>query len=849
MDNPKKRTKVQTFAASERPRAPQTVYVDCNRVHSFDDLLNPAARLNEVNTELKEQVRVYPGTTVQATSVTASSRGSGDVIEVPRDMSATLRIGYYLVHNCVNGSLVYSTARTLNVDGANNPRRQVHCVHLQTPGQNGLGEKQPLFFNTPPVKEKDVDPDTTESYSAHEKSYNAPSGNVFFVPLFTQATASVSCAKLLPITDNPISLPGNGQPPEGMLKVCGYKFASEGAGIIGKLSGDNKSIAPYYKKVTLKIPKGNYSPTDITSLLNDQISRAAPVSPPTAVQPNTSPPHELNYKYHSSARTVYEGGVQAWSDDIPAEVDRVIGINRDPTQHPAGPVGQEIHHWYFSKKTYWVTPKQEDEGSSTNWQPSDYPYNNTSGNQEGYSNIFRAKPVRLSKDQSFFHPITLGGLQPRFGFDTARSRFTITGLHQTFGELDFEELAYPNTQVIDRAGTSDKSAHTANRISLAAQAALGVDYSRKGGAFDGNDYAKPTQADGSDAMSVVGMVWPDSKAADAITHWNGAFVLSWWETEDELDFWDTLGFTNESIVKGSPDKTRGKAPVVGQYDFYPVDDLFDWWRQNKTDERVDDAIFGGRYPNVLGNTIYEPPFQQCYTLQKSLKHVNRTDRNSDGRPVPMYRGDPDAHPSTWSNILLGGWTGLFDVLGRTLYWHFAPPFQKGSGDDASFAPIGANQPCASNTRFVVSTNHNPIRAKDLARKLLYPEMLLVAKDLPIYPSQKHFLSNGYSHNVLSVLSKTFDTGDYFSSNTPGPQFTINEELSLNRFHLQLINPDGTTPSNLSGSIFVRLRFTIPPPPPTALPDVQQQQHQQQQEKEEEEEDGGGSTQAGQEDDA
>jgi len=307
-------------------------------------------------------------------------------------------------------------------------------------------------------------------------------------------------------------------------------------------------------------------------------------------------------------------------------------------------------------------------------------------------------------------------------------------------------------------------------------------------------------------------------------------VLEWYQDQSELEFWNILGFSNDDIVARGPKRLAEHTPVDDKYPWYDAQELFEQYENAHTDEKIDDSIFSGRFPNILGATTYEPPFQQTFSLSRAITNAEIP---APSENLPLWRGYPDDPKSEWSQITISGWSQLFNRLVGLYYWWFGPPFFK-SSDTLKPAPMSIANPSATNTRFVVSTRHEPLRAKDLARKLVYPDMLLVS-DLPIYPSQRHFLSNGYAHNVLTTLSKTFDTGDYFTSNSPGPQFTINEELSLSRFHLQLINPDGSIPTNLSGSIFVRLRFTIPPPPePTPIAEQQQQQD-------------GGSSQAGQDD--
>ncbi|EGD83258.1 hypothetical protein PTSG_03888 [Salpingoeca rosetta] len=715
-----------------------TVYVECNRVQSAKDLLDPTTRLNEVTMEMKEKLPIRAGTAVQATQVTANSRGSGDVIEVVRNMSVTMRIGYYVVHKPVNGSLVYSTARCLNGfegGGVTFARSKTHCVHVQTPADTDLGSSTPIYLTTPAANVSGTPPDTND-------------GGSFYVPLFSQTTASLGCAKLLPLMNTQLV---NGEAPSGQ-KVIGYEFGTDGVGIVGAAhSSDDTLIAPYFKKVTLTLPKGNYSPTDITSILNRQLSKANPVVVEDPEQPGTTS-HHLTYPYHTSLRTVYRGTMQCFTDEIPASVSSVYGISRDPNNAEGKPL--PIKHWYL-----------EDTFSAGG---TPYPYSD-------YGAKFIQKPVRLDKDHSYFIPCILGGLTPAFSFDTNNSRFTLTGLHQSFSESDFEEIAYPDSQVIESNGVEKT-----NRISIAAQAALGVDYTRANGAFEKQDYAKPTQADGTDAMCVVGMVDPSMPKAGAITHWNGCFILSWYENEEELEFWNVLGFSNSDVVGKGP-QPSSHAPIDGTYHYYTAKDLFDQCKQARTDERIDDALFAGRYPNTLGNTIYEPPFQQTFSLQRALSDTHNTAPSGTNPPIPMYRGDPDDDPSNWSTITLQSYEHLFNMLVSSYYWWFAPPFFKKQGSAEKFDPMAANVPSATNTRFVVSTKHEPIRASSLPRKLQFPDMLLVS-DLPIYPSQRHFLSSGQPCNVLATLSKTYDTGDYFTSNSPGPQFTINEETSM---HTQL----------------------------------------------------------------
>lgn len=779
----------ETFVDSVRAVSAQQVFINCNRSQSYKDLLNPSVKLNEVTTELREPIQITKGTSVQATLVTANSRGSGDVIEVLKDVSTTMKIGYYMVHRPVNGNLLYDTSRMLY---PGSPYLNMNPVYVQTPSPDEIKQTPKIFLGTP-ASQLDADailPAAGATKGKHTASY--------YVPLYNQTTAAIGCAKLEPLTSKPIHVSSiaTDEP-----NIIGYGFNCKGVGIVGEIdANDPTMMAPFFKEFTLTIPKGNYSPSDITTLLNKQLSTVQALG----VEPvNNSSGGDVTYPKHTPLKTVFSGAMQTYTDNIPESVDCLIGMPIDPHYPDVNEAGQHLNHWFFNQKV----------------------------NAELDADYYEHARVRLSKNKSPFYPFTLGGLTPQFQFDADNSRFTFTGLHQSFSQMDFQELAYAGTQTLEFGANSQT---TPNRLSLAAQAALGVDYSRNGGVFgpatskDSSGYAAPTQADGTDAMCVVGMMDPSQANASHISHWNGAFVLSWYNNPEELEFWNILGFSNSTVVKASAVPIEG-VPSIGGFPVYKTKDVFDQYSSSHTDERIDDALFLGRYPNTVGNTIYEPPFQQTFSMQMPLAAGTDLDPQAydKTKSVPLFRGMKGDSPPKWTQIKISSSASLYNHLVRIYYWWFAPPFFTESSTP-HYAPMGENMPGATNTRFVVSTKHEPLVAQSLPRKLVFPDLLLTS-DLPISPYQRYILSSGQPCNVLATLSKTYDTGDFFTSNSPGPMFTINEEFTLSRLSFKLINPDGSDPTNLSGSIFIRVAFTVPP--------VQQVVQQGMQEEEEGDSDG------------
>lgn len=786
MENPQKRANLaQTHVAQQQNtlRNPQqTLVVHASRKQSFADYLPGATPLNTVTVELKQRTHIPAGATVQVASVQAASLGAGDVIEVPAEISASIRVGYYLRHLPVNGSLVYSNTRCLNPSDADvtgfSPettpyvRGRTHCMHVLTPTAVSGGTA--VTAHTPPSKAHNILPKLVDG----NKNY--------FVPAMSQSSAALGCAKLLPLTAGDLP-PNGGSANTPNARFLGYRQSGTGFGIVAQsdLSGDTTRLRPFFKRITLTVPPGNYSPTDIVTILNRQLQQATASLGANAVQPLTVPGYEMQYPMHNPLAVQYRSPLQLWTDELPTDTF-LMGLV-EGEQHDTALNGhvQQIRHWHATKNL----PKK------------------TTVEDQAIADAFRSRPVVLGKDESYFEPFLIGG-QAEFDFDAENSRFVLKNLHQGFTQSDFTETAYPAEQTVDAGGKAE-----VNRISIAAQAALGADYCRENGPFDGESFASPQQVDGTDGMGVAGMHDPSWPYAEVLTHYNGAFILSWWENEHELEFWETLGFVNEQIIEGNPYDTLLPPNSTASAD---ATKLFSWLRSNKTDAKIDSSIFFGRQANYLGNTNYETPFGQTVPLQNRINDIRDiaafdTNYNNNDNWLPLSRLDGGFIPIT-------SWLSAFNRLFSVIYWHFAPPMFK--RNTTSFLPESENLPAAAQTRFVVSVTNDEIRAKNLPRKLQIPQLILTTS-LPVAPATQTVLTTGESITAIATLAKTFEQGDFFSGQEPGPPCVISADTTLSRIHFDLLNPDGTPATNLSGSIFIKLLLTIPP-------SLEQQQQDEQQ---------------------
>jgi len=129
--------------------------------------------------------------------------------------------------------------------------------------------------------------------------------------------------------------------------------------------------------------------------------------------------------------------------------------------------------------------------------------------------------------------------------------------------------------------------------------------------------------------------------------------------------------------------------------------------------------------------------------------------------------------------------------------------------------------------FIAGAQLKGVRASGIPDLLSYSSYDILCTNLPTTTvGNKSYNSDGKQYPLLSKLSKTYSNESFYISPDPSMVMTLTKMHVLSRIDLLFQNPDGTTAWELTDSLGVRLKFTVPAHPMPPLMQTMQQQYQQ-----------------------
>lgn len=786
---------------------PTNVTIDCR---GFAD--DGRSQLNEWETQLASPLHIPKGTNVSIASLSAAVRGSGDVIEVQEDMETTMTFGFWLRQCPVNPYLVMNAYDYVEQGAATAADPAGHFISDFALGEywNPLVDGNPDHGRGVSFHTELQSPDPTAWGGGSLVGCSPPPG----------ATAARECLKMLPAIERYSEFADAPSPP----RVFGYQAMTAGKYIVGhpfhEANDGTKSdpkfgiknlnrIAPVTKKVTLRIPRGTYSPGDIEHLLNRQLSKVE-AGDLYGTDPNIPPADHTGRAYLSSGGNAIRTPV-AMQTALHAQDMTYLA---QQTRYPSG-----------EKKVqpaFCLLGRAKTDPDIGNW-----PNGDNVAKAETRIVHFNAKAGGHTAAPCTV-PQVIGAPNFSFLYDTNRSRFGFQDLHHGLGETDFKCVTQ-GSKCRSRGIESDNHTNRTGplaRPSIAAQCAWGIDYfcdllglpTKDPKAKNEGTYVEPQLGDGDDGFVVVGMNDPTLGHSTEVDSFGGAFVMSFTSKAQDEKFWRVLGFTQREIFEPRAEPIAGELYTDGsgtKWHVYNSDELFAQLVDNPTTTTVMDtgsALADVQGASTAGVMVYDPRMQSIYNAHRvSMDPANLIPLEVTStpqphlEPLPLWQGKNLEHPLHVANQ-----AHVNRLMAIVHYWHFCSGVD---GQAVGSSSIGNDYLSNSGLhRFIVSAKTKPVLAAELPRKFEFPDLLLTT-NLPLFPMQQYVAHNGQSTSVLAVLPKLFSSGDFYAQNGIQQVFQFADDVHLSHLQFRLLNPDLTVPTLLTGACAVVLKIEYTPHQP------------------------------------